>query len=150
MKRKIVSLAALLITSIGFASAQNITRPKHEITVVAFVPFEFEVGNRAFPSGTYVFEMATGSPKLTDQAGVLVVRNRERQLYAAVATGVAANQETHATPKLAFARYGEHVYLSKVWCQGSETGLSVYLPEGVDEVVESEALTLDGTMAGGI
>lgn len=150
MKRKITSLFALLIPFIVVACALSVAQPKHETTVVAFVPFEFEVGNRVFPSGTYVFEMATGSPKLTDQAGVLVVRNRERQLYAAVATGVAADQETHATPKLSFTRDGEHVYLSKVWCQGRETGLSIHLPEGVDEVVESEALTLNGTMAGGI
>ncbi len=150
MKNKIASLLALLITFMIAGSAVSVAQPKHEVTLVAFVPFEFEVGNRVFPSGTYVFEMATGSPKLSDQAGVLVVRNRERQLYAAVATGVAADDDLHASPKLAFSRKGERVYLSKVWCQGSATGLSVHLPEGVNEVMESEALTLNGTMTGGI
>lgn len=150
MKRKLTSVFALLIPFIAVASTLSIAQPKHEVTLVAFVPFEFEVGNRTFPSGTYVFEMATGSPKQSDEAGVLVVRNRERQLYAAVATGVVADQEARATPKLSFTRDGEHVYLSKVWCQGSETGLSIHLPEGVDEVAESEALTLDVTMTGGI
>ena len=150
MKIKIVSLIAFIATFVALASRGSVAQVKHAVTVIAYVPFQFEVGNRAFPSGTYVFEMATGAPKLSDEAGVLVVRNSERRLYAAVATGIASEDDAHRTPKLTFVRDGEHVYLSKLWSQGSATGLSVHLPEGVDQVVESEALTLDGTMSGGI
>jgi hypothetical protein len=149
MTRKALSLFAILITVIGITAAAN-AQPRHEITAVAYVPFEFVVGNRVFPSGTYVFEMATGSPKTSDQAGVLVVRNRERMLYAAVATGVSLDDDIHATPRLAFRRDGNRVYLSNVWCKGSTAGLSVYLPQSANEIVEREALTLDATMTGGI
>jgi hypothetical protein len=149
MTRKALPLFAILITLIGITAAAN-AQPRHEITAVAYVPFEFVVGNRVFPSGTYVFEMATGYPKTSDQAGVLVVRNRERMLYAAVATGVSLDDDSHATPRLSFRRDGDRVYLSSVWCKGSTAGLSVYLPQSTNEVVEREALTLDATMTGGI
>jgi hypothetical protein len=149
MTRKALPLFALLITLIGVSGAAN-AQARHEVTAVAYVPFEFVVGNRVFPAGSYVFEMATGSPKVSDQAGVLVVRNRERRLYAAVATGVMADAKTHVTPRLAFRRDGDRVYLSNVWCQGSAAGLSVYLPQSATEIVEREDLTLEATMTGGI
>ena len=102
------------------------------------------------PAGTYVFEIATGSPKISDEAGVLVVRNSERGLYVAVATGVAADSNIHAKPGLAFRRDGDRVYLGNVWCQGSAAGLKLRLPQGVTEIVEREAVTLDATITGGI
>jgi hypothetical protein len=79
MTRKALPLFATLITLIGPTPVAK-AQPRHEVTAVAYVPFEFVVGNRAFPAGTYVFEMATGSPKITDEAGVLVIRNREHGL----------------------------------------------------------------------
>ena len=149
MTRKALPLFAILITLIGITGAAS-AQPQHEITAIAYVPFEFMMGNRVFPAGTYVFEMATGSPKTSDQAGVLVVRNRERSLYAAVATGVSLDEGSHAAPKLAFRRDGDRVYLSNVWCQGSTAGLSIYLPHSANEIVEREDLTLEATMTGGI
>ncbi len=142
MTGKALPLFAILITLIGITTVAN-AQQRHEITSVAYVPFEFVTGNRIFPAGTYVFEMVTGAPKTTDQAGVLVVRNRERMLYAAVATGVIVDDDSHATPKLAFHRDGDRIFLSNVWCQGSAAGLSISLPQSANEIVEREDLTLD-------
>lgn len=146
MNRKAIALFALLITLIGItdgvANAQ--TRPK--VALEASVPFEFVVGNRAFPAGRYTFEMATGSPKTTEQAGVLVVHNAERKIYVAVAAAVAADENPHIEPKLVFLRNDGRVYLSKVWRPGNAAGLSVHLTvrsAGEDSPErESEALTL--------
>jgi hypothetical protein len=114
------------------------------------VPYDFIVGNRILPAGTYVFEMATGSPKTADQAGVLIVHNYERRLYVAVATGVENDTNTHSLPKLVFARNGDRVYLSKIWRQGEVAGLSVHIPENQDGVEQSELLTLEATTTGGM
>ena len=147
MSSKALPLFAMLIMLIGFTTGAN-AQPRHEVTAVAYVPFEFVVGNHTFPAGTYVFEMATGLPKMTDEAGVLVVRNRERGLYAAIATGVAADSNVHAKPEVAFRRDGERVYLANVWCQGSAAGLQVHLSQSVTEIVEREPLTLEATTGG--
>ena len=112
--------------------------------------YEFVVGNRTLPAGNYVFEMATGSPKSTDQAGVLVVHNYERKLYVAVATGVENDSNTHVLPRLVFLRNGDRVYLSKVWRQGEVAGLSVHTPAKEEDLQESEVLMLSATTSGGM
>ena len=149
MTSKALRLFAISMTLIAF-TAISPAQPRHEPTAAAYVPFEFVIGNRVFPAGKYVFEIATGSPTITDEAGVLVIRSRERGLYAAIATGVATDSNVHTKPGLAFRRDGERMYLANVWCRGSETGLAVHLPQGVAEIVEREPLTLDATMTGGI
>jgi len=127
MNRKAIALFALLITLIGITDGAASAQTQRKVTLEAAVPFEFVVGNRAFPAGRYTFEMATGSPKTTEQAGVLVVHDLERKFYVAVATDVAADANPHIEPKLVFMRNDGRVYLSKVWRQGNVAGLSVHL-----------------------
>jgi hypothetical protein len=152
MNRNALSLVALLITAFGISAAPANAQARRKVTLEASVPFEFVIGNRAFPAGHYVFEMATGSPKATDQAGVLIVRDHERQFYVAVATDIAADTYAHVAPKLVFMRNGDHVYLAKVWRQGNAAGLSVPLAPGAtaaEDWQESEALTLEATAVNG-
>ena len=118
MNRKVLPIIATLIVLIGIIASQAQAQPKRKVTLEASVPFEFVVGNRAYPAGRYTFEMATGTPKNTDRSGVLVVRSRERKLYTAVATTVTADQNPHDGHKLIFVRSGDRVFLSKVWRQG--------------------------------
>ena len=72
MKNKALSFIAVITIFIGITTALAAAQTRRQPTVIAFVPFEFVVGNQTFPSGTYVFEMATGAPKATDEAGVLI------------------------------------------------------------------------------
>ena len=150
MNRKALPLVVLITMLIGLtlgANAQN----RRKVTVEASVPFEFIVGNRAFPAGNYVFEMATGSPKATDQTGVLVVRSRERKLYAAVATDITSEGNAHVAPKLIFTRNGERAYLSKVWRQGNAAGLSLHTPAitEAENGEESQVVTLETSVVNG-
>ena len=153
MNRKAIALFALLITLIGITDGAASAQTQRKVTLEASVPFEFVVGNRAFPAGRYTFEMATGSPKTTEQAGVLVVHNLEHKFYAAVATDVAADANPHIEPKRVFMRNDGRVYLSKVWRQGNVAGLSVHLiPTSAVEdsqAQESQVLTLEATSISG-
>jgi hypothetical protein len=150
MNRKAVPLFALFITLIGITAGAE-AQAHRKAALQASVPYEFVVGNRVFPAGTYVFEMATGSPKTTDQGGVLIVHNRERKLYAAVATGVENDTNAHISPKLVFVRNGNRVYLAKVWRQGEVAGFTVHTPGSeAQDWQESEVLTLDAKTSGGI
>lgn len=150
MKTKPLSVFAALIAIIGISAKAN-AQAGHKVTLQASVPFEFIVGNRTLPSGTYTFEMATGSPKTTDQAGVLVVHNRERKLYVAVATGVVTDTNAHLAPKLTFVRTGHRVFLSTVWRQGNIAGLSVHTRSEAAPAdrQESEVLTLNAVPTSG-
>jgi hypothetical protein len=152
MSRKVLPLFATLIIVIGIITGAADAQTRHKITLEASVPFEFVVGNRVFPAGTYVFEMATGLPKSFEESGVLVVRNHERKLYAAVATDVTTDDVARATPKVTFVRDGERVYLSKVWRQGNAAGLAVHTSTSATETQdweESRTLTLDALAVNG-
>lgn len=152
MSRKALPLFALLITLIGIAASSANAQVRRKVTLEAAVPFEFVVANRAFPAGNYIFEMATGSPKTSDQSAVLIVRGHERKLYAAVATGVTTDSNAHVNPKLTFVRSGGRVFLSKVWRQGNAAGLSLHTVSGATEaedLQESEVFTLDAMPGSG-
>jgi len=152
MNRKALPLFAMLITLIGIVTSPVNAQARRKVTLEAAVPFEFVVGNRAFPAGSYVFEMATGLPKKSDQSGVLIVRSHEGKLYAAVATDVTADANQHVGPKLVFVRNGARVFLSKVWRQGNLAGLSVRTAPGASEAEdwqESQVLILDATLVNG-
>jgi hypothetical protein len=150
MNRKVFPAFAILLTLIGIAAGSSDAQTRRKVALEASVPFEFVVGNRSFPAGSYTFEMATGSPKTSDQSGVLVVRSHERGLYTAVATGVAADANAHVSPKLTFVRSGDRVFLSKVWRQGNPTGLSVPTEAGAtDGSEQSEVLIIDAMAVNG-
>jgi len=152
MNRKALPIVAALIVLIGIISSQAQAQPKRKVTLEASVPFEFVVGNRAYPAGRYTFEMATGTPKSTDRSGVLVVRSRERKLYTAVATTVTDDRNPHDGHKLIFVRNGDRVFLSKVWRQGNTSGLSVPTAPGSTEAIEAderpkpEVLTVEASL----
>ncbi|HET7892849.1 MAG TPA: hypothetical protein VFL34_15075 [Candidatus Sulfotelmatobacter sp.] len=149
MNRKALSLCASLLSLIAINSAGAQTARK--VTLEASIPFEFVVGNRAFPAGHYVFELATGSPKGTDQSAVLIVRGHERRYFAAVATGVTTDENAHVQPKVMFVRSGDRMLLSKVWRQGDHAGLTLRTAPGVTEEQESEVFTLDAqAVTGGV
>jgi hypothetical protein len=150
MMTKALPLFVLFIATIAITTGAAQAQSHRKIMLQASVPYEFVVGNRTLPAGSYVFEMATGSPKSTDQAGVLIVHNYERKLYVAVATGVQNDSNTHVLPRLVFLRNGDRVYLSKVWRQGEIAGLSVHTPAMQEDLPESEVLMLSAMASGGI
>lgn len=151
MKIKALPLFAMLITLIGITAGAAHAQGRRKVTLEASVPFEFVVGNRAFPAGNYVFEIATGLPKTSDRAAVLVVRGRESRLYAAVATGITDGTNARIGHKVEFMRDGDRVFLSKVWQQGSPAGLSVHTAQALSTDVqqESQVVILDALAVGG-
>ena len=56
MNRKVLPIIATLIVLIGIIASQAQAQPKRKVTLEASVPFEFVVGNRAYPGGRYTFE----------------------------------------------------------------------------------------------
>jgi len=146
MNRKALPLIALLIALFGIATSSAVAQTHRKVTLQASVPFGFVVGNRSFPAGSYIFEMATGSPIVSDKSAVLVVRSSERKLYAAVATDVTAMDTAPLAHKVEFVREGGRVYLAKVWREGNSAGLNLHVAHGAatqDDSEESEVLSIN-------
>ena len=86
------------------------------------IPFDFIVGNRPMPAGSYRFESVLNSE---DSMDILVVRGNDSRLYQAV-TAAAVSTETLAESHLTFKRYGASSFLSGVWIRGKRHSLQLY------------------------
>lgn len=138
MKLKTLTTATTVLVLIGLSILPASAQSKQKIAIEAAVPFEFVVGNRAFPAGTYVFEMATGMPLATDRAGVLVVHSKETKVYAAILTDVTLESHANSGPEVQFVRDGDRVFLSKVYRHGNAIGFQLYSAPRVEQAEDSE------------
>ncbi len=109
MKKQAVrffAMATLLITlSAGSSFASGF-----EFGVRANIPFDFVIGTKTLPQGTYTVKL------LETSQNVLVVRGQDNN-EAAVAISITVSTEDTEdnSPKLIFHRYGDQYFLSQVW-----------------------------------
>ncbi len=112
MKNRIlatVALATSMMTTAAYAQSS--------LEVRADIPFQFRIGGRLLPAGTYTV-------KSLSQDTVLVRSLDWSQAAMAITNPVQANG-TPAEGKLVFQRYGDAYFLSEVWHPGSEAGIQV-------------------------
>lgn len=146
MRTKLVFMAVsvfwLGIIGAGTAQAQVV----RSSSFTTNVPFEFTVGNRTLPSGTYTFEMVLGTPSEADQVGILVVRSLDRVHYVAQVTDVAQMVEASEKASAIFRRHAGRVFLSEVREKGKSVGLQLRpataQTESADDSEDHETITL--------
>ena len=97
--------AIALLTIASFGSAAHVLAATG--AVQATVPFNFNVGNKVLPAGTYRIESGSSS--------IVTLQNRDGK--AAVSTLVyAADSDGSGNGKLVFNKYGDQYFLSKILC----------------------------------
>ena len=103
-----------LILAVGFFAA-TLTASLHAqpMNLQANIPFDFRIGNSAFPSGEY---------SIRHSAGVLFVKQTGGAHKGGIFLTVGEDRPAGATAAgtLQFNRYGSTYYLSKVWPEGSK------------------------------
>ncbi len=103
-------LAATLI-SMGSACA-------HAQAPAFKVPFDFTVGNKALPAGTYqVSHVGTNA---------ILIRSKDGRLGAMTTTD-ADDKESYGVGKLIFTKYGNQYFLHEVLC--SDLAMNVEIPK---------------------
>ena len=100
------AIATLLITlSAGSSFAHG-----SEFGLRANIPFDFVIGTKTLPQGTYTVKFLETSPN------VLVIRGQDNNEGAiALSITVSAEDIEDNSPKLIFHRYGNEYFLSQVW-----------------------------------
>ena len=100
------AIATLLLTlSVGSNFAHG-----SEFGVRANIPFDFVIGTKTLPQGTYTVKLHETSPK------VLIVRGQDNNEAAfAISITVSAEDIEDNSPKLIFHQYGDQYFLSQVW-----------------------------------
>jgi hypothetical protein len=110
MKRRFfATLSSLTLFTAAGAFAQSTQVLKADI------PFEFHVGGKTLPAGTYHVR-----PQI--QPGILSIRSAEGEDGAVVQTNGGGSRRDLDTGKLVFTRYEDTYFLSMVWTPGYEQG----------------------------
>jgi hypothetical protein len=90
--------------------------------VRATVPFDFTVGDKLLPAGSY---------EITEPSnGIIEVQNRDKHV-AMLATTTYDSHESRKGGKLVFDKYGDQYFLSEVLCE--QAAINVSLPPSKQE-----------------
>ena len=119
MKNIMLRLFAIitLLVTVAFASALasvSAQTPGHNIT--ANVPFEFNVGDKALPAGSY----AIG--RNNSDGTQLRISNRDTNGSTSRLTQTVQAIEPKEQSVLVFKRYGDRYFLSQIWEAGERVG----------------------------
>lgn len=120
MKKEIVKgfamltmiVAIALATAVMSANAQSPTR-----LVVADIPFEFVVGDKAMPAAEYRLRQAYSNAVAIQTADL---RNTAIRLTTSIEP-----RRSQTQARLVFHRYGNRYFLSEVWTGGAAIGLKL-------------------------
>lgn len=118
MKKELLKGVTMLmvIVVLAFATAVVSANAQSSNRVVAEIPFQFTVGDRAMPSGKYAV-------KATNMQGIaLIIQSADAKRAAVRLTNSMEPTKANERAKLVFHRYGERYFLAEVWSGGSNTG----------------------------
>lgn len=97
-----------------------------QIPVKADVPFDFVVGDRAYPAGEYTLKSGL------ENSGILRLDNTQASIANFVSSNRCESRAASKETKLVFHRMGTRYFLYQVWVAGSMTGRE--FPKGRIEV----------------
>jgi len=132
MKRQAVSLVSLLslLLVAGSAIAQT-------IHVRGDIPFNFVVGSKTYPAGTY--EIGTIDVR---NSRTLLLKARDGNASAMINSNAAESLTPANKTKLVFNRYGNQYFLSQIWLNGETRGHQLPKSSREKEVAEDMARNL--------
>ena len=110
--KKAFALSGLLVL-LTFASALG----QSDRQTIIHIPFNFSVGEKAFPAGKYVIER---NRKESDT--VWVIKRKDNVGKAMLLTRPVRANETQQETRLVFHQYGDLYFLSEIWTVGDATG----------------------------
>jgi hypothetical protein len=100
------------IMAAAFAAQAQTTR-----RIVINVPFDFMVGKKSLPAGTYTIRQLT-----RDNDKVLLVQSADAHTTQVAATNPVDKHAASEVAQLDFHRYGDTYFLFRVWTPGVPTG----------------------------
>lgn len=107
-------LLVLLTFSSVFAQSDRQT--------IIHIPFNFSVGEKAFPSGKYIIER-----NKRDSDTVWVIRRKDNVGKAMLLTRPVRSNDTIEETRLVFSKYDDLYFLSGFWVAGSNTGREIQI-----------------------
>jgi len=116
--RSVLFVLAILFLATATRAQQN--------AVKADVPFDFAVGDRAYPAGEYTLKSAL------HDAGIIRLDNTQQPIAGFIPSNSCENGAPSKETKLVFHRVGSRYFLYQIWIAGNLTGHQ--FPKGRAEV----------------
>jgi hypothetical protein len=110
--KRITALA--LFTIAGFLTAGNALAQQHSVR--ATVPFDFTVGGKLLPSGTYTINSVSD--------GGIEIRSRDQHV-AMLASAFATTEQSKNGNELVFEKRGSRYSLRQILCESSAMNVSL-------------------------
>ena len=114
MQRAIAFSGLLILLTFSASFGQS------DRQTIIHIPFNFSVGEKAFPAGKYVIER---NRKSSDT--VWVIRRKDNVGKAMILTRPVRANDTQQETRLVFHQYGDLYFLAEFWTAGSQTGREV-------------------------
>lgn len=132
----------MLVVAVAFMAAVASANGQSS-TVIATVPFEFKVGEKALPAGDYTVS------RISDSSSALAIRNQVSHKAAMRLTTPIHARKASNNAKLVFHRYGQTYFLSEIWSVGESTGRQL-LKSKQERTMESQlaAISSKSELAG--
>lgn len=124
-------VAGLLL--VGGARAQQV-----EQIIKVNVPFEFNIGTKAFPAGLY---------SLIQTRPFLRVQDAHGRVVATVLTRAFQATRSGSSPRLEFETYGDQRVLARVWQQG-ESGYELGVSKPATAIAKRRNVDIEAAEAG--
>jgi hypothetical protein len=124
--KRITAIALLAIANFALAG----TSFAQSNGVQANVPFDFTVGNKLLPAGTYTIKEQSDH--------VILIRNHDKPIAALSLVNGDSNRSPNGG-KLKFHRYGSQYFLSEILCEQANMSLQVPTSETEKRTVLQEA-----------
>lgn len=109
------------ITALAFFAIANFALAGHSFAqssgVQATVPFDFTVGNKVLPAGTYII-------KTESSTHVIMIRNHDKPISALSAVYQDGKRAQNGG-QLVFNKYGAQYFLSEILCDEADMNLKV-------------------------
>jgi hypothetical protein len=114
MKKQAYTMIAMIVLVGSMAVAAQAQMGNHT-ELVATIPFEFNVGNKAMPAGEYVVSQMNPTSSLT----VLQLRSRDGKAAAMIQMNTIITNSRTLKAVLNFNRYGNQYFFAQAWMPGS-------------------------------
>ncbi len=132
MRKEVTRVLAMLALTVAVTLMTSATSTHAQSgTIVASIPFEFNVGDKALPAGQYSVRRATAN------GNVLAIQNRDAGRAAMRLTNSIRAGKVPENAKLVFHRYGPRYFLAEVWSSGESTGRQL-LKSNEERTIESQ------------
>jgi hypothetical protein len=108
----VITLAAFFLLAVGMVHAQY----ENQVMTVN-VPFEFNVGTRAFPAGQYTLKRSLQH--------TMQLRSLRGQVLTSMATNTVEARRAPQTVQVIFNAYGGRYFMAQIWEAGDARGQQI-------------------------